>query len=194
MLAGLAGLAGLVTACSSTSSSTPATSGAGFGSPAPTPSQASGLAECRTSGLRIVVDASQADGAAGSTYYPLDFTNTAAAACVLDGYPGVSFVTAADNGGAQVGAAAQRNPEFGPVRVRLGPSGEAHAWLQVGASGNYPASTCRPVTAHGLRVYPPGETEAGYVRQDFPACADDGAQLLTIMPVRDGKATEGTAP
>jgi hypothetical protein len=185
--------AGLVTACSSTSSSRPGTSAApsiGFGSPATHPS----MATCRTSGLRITVDNLQADGAAGSTYYPLDFTNTTTAACELNGYPGVSFVTAPDGGGAQIGEAAARNPEFGPVRYRLPPDGEAHAWLQVGTSGNFPASTCQPVTAHGLRVYPPGETEAGYVRQDFPACSGDGAQLLTIMPVRGGKATTGTVP
>jgi Protein of unknown function (DUF4232) len=186
-------IAGLVTACSSTSSSGPATSAApsaGFASPATHPS----VATCRTSGLRISVDNGQADGAAGSTYYPLDFTNTAAAECELNGYPGVSFVTDPDGGAAQIGAAAVRNPEFGPVRYWLKPGGEAHAWLQVGTSGNFPASTCQPVTAHGLRVYPPGETEAGYVRQDFPACAGDGAQLLTVMPVRGGKASAGTVP
>jgi hypothetical protein len=43
-------------------------------------------------------------------------------------------------------------------------------------------------------VYPPGETEAGYVQQDFPACASDGAQLLTVMPVRGGKGDAGTVP
>jgi hypothetical protein len=186
-------IAGLVTACSSTSSSTPGTNAApsaGFASPATHPA----LAMCRTSGLRITVDTHDADGAAGSTYYPLDFTNTAAAVGVLNGYPGVSFVTATDQGGAQIGTAAVRNPEFGPEQVRLEPGGEAHAWLQVGTSGNFPASTCQPVTAHGLRVYPPGETEAGYVAQDFPACAGEGAQLLTIMPVRGGKAIAGSAP
>jgi hypothetical protein len=184
----------LVTACSSSSSSTTAPTSAGFGSPGAVASTAPGQASCRTSGLRITVDNGQTDAAAGSTYYPLDFTNTAAAVCVLNGYPGVSFVTATDQGGAQIGTAAVRNPEFGPEQVRLEPGGEAHAWLQVGTSGNFPASTCQPVTAHGLRVYPPGETEAGYVAQDFPACAGEGAQLLTIMPVRGGKAIAGSAP
>jgi hypothetical protein len=190
----MAGVAGLVTACSSPSSSTPAPSPAGFGSPGTAPPTAAGLASCPTGGLRITVDASQADGAAGSTYYPLDFTNTSAAPCALYGYPGVSLVTAAAADGAQIGAAAARNPEFGPAQVRLEPGGQAHAWLQVAAAGNYPASTCQPATAHGLRVYPPGQTEPGYVRQDFPACAGDGARLLTIMPVRGGKAVAGTTP
>jgi hypothetical protein len=153
-----------------------------------------GLVACRTASLRLSVDTSLADGAAGSTYYPIDFTNTSTAACELAGYPGVSFMTTADGTGRQIGAAAQRNPQFGSTVVRLDPGGEAHAWLQVAQAGNYPASSCSPATAHGLRVYPPDETQAGYIPQDFQACAVTTAQVLTIMPVRSGKGTRGVAP
>jgi hypothetical protein len=188
--AGTATPSGQSSAQSSTGSSAEAPTG--LGSPGPSSSAASSAAACRTGSLRITVDNSQSDGAAGSTYYPIDFTNASTSACTLNGYPGVSFVTAADNQGAQIGQAAVRNPEFGPTAVRLAPGAEAHAWLQVGSAGNFPPSTCQPVTAHWLRVYPPGETEAGYVQQDFPACSADGAQLLTIMPVHGGKAVAGT--
>jgi hypothetical protein len=142
----------------------------------------------------MTVDDSQADGAAGSTYYPVDFTNTSAAACAMTGYPGVSLVSAANGTGRQIGAAAQRNPAFGATTVRLEPDGHAHAWLQVAAAGNYPQSSCHPETAHGLRVYPPNETEAGYVSQDLPACAASAAPLLTVMPVRAGQGTRGSTP
>jgi len=142
----------------------------------------------------VTVDNSQAGGATGSTYYPVDFTNTSATACALTGYPGMSLVSAADRTGRQLGAAAARNPAFGPVAVRLDPDGWAHSWLQVAAAGNYPESSCHPMTAHGLRVYPPDETEAGYVRQDFPACAASMARLLTVMPVRPGKGGQGAVP
>jgi hypothetical protein len=142
----------------------------------------------------MTVDNSQADGAAGSTYYPLDFTNTSAAACAMAGYPGVSFVTAANPTGRQIGAAAQRNPAFGATVVRLEPDGHAHVWLQVAAAGNYPEASCHPVTAHGLRVYPPDETEAGYVPENFSACAATSAPLLTVMPVRSGKGAQGKTP
>ena len=164
------------------------------GSASPPGPVGQGPGTCRTASLRITLDTRQADGAAGSTYYPIDFTNTAAAACVLAGYPGVSFVTAADATGRQIGAAAQRNPQFGSVTVRLEPEGHAHAWLQVAQASNYPSSACSPVAARGLRVFPPDETQPGYIQQDFPACALASAQVLTIMPVRSGEGTRGTAP
>jgi hypothetical protein len=164
------------------------------GSAAPTAPASGGLTTCRTSSLRITLDTSLASGAAGSTYYPIDFTNTSAGPCELAGYPGVSFVSAADGTGRQIGAAAQRNPQFGSAVVRLDADGHAHAWLQVAQAGNYPASSCSPATAHGLRVYPPDETQAGYIQQDFPACAMAGAQVLTVMPVRGGDGAQGIVP
>src|SRR5580692_6462505 len=53
------------------------------GSASPTGPAAQGSGTCRTAALRITLDSSLADAAAGSTYYPVDFTNTSAAACVL---------------------------------------------------------------------------------------------------------------
>ena len=96
----------------------------------------------------MTVDDSQASGAAGSTYYPLDFTNKSGTACQLYGYPGVSFVTAGAGAGQQVGVAARRSQAFTKVTVRLAPGGTAHAWLQVTVAANYPASSCGPVTVH----------------------------------------------
>jgi hypothetical protein len=140
------------------------------------------------------VDDSQAGGAAGSTYYPLNFTNTSAAPCELYGYPGVSFVAAPASTGSQIGAAARRNGAFAKVTVRLAPGGTAHAWLQVTVAGNYPASTCQPVTARWLRVYPPGGTVAGYVGHTFNACSATSAALLSVLPVRAGEAHAGITP
>jgi hypothetical protein len=100
------------------------------------------------------------------------------------GFPGMSFVTADGGSGQQIGAAAQRNPASDDLAVRLAAGGVAHAWLQLAQAGNYPASACQPVTAHWLRVYPPGDTAAVYVGQAFPACADTSTQLLTVTPVR----------
>jgi len=50
---------------------------------------------CAPSGLKVTVDASEAGTAAGSTYYPIDFTNGSAASCRLDGYPAAWFATSA---------------------------------------------------------------------------------------------------
>jgi hypothetical protein len=135
-----------------------------------------------------------AGGAAGSTYLPVDFINTSGSPCGLYGNPGMSFVTAGDSSGSQIGAAAQQNPSFGKVPVKLAAGGVAHAWLQVAEADNYPAATCQPVTAHWLRVYAPGETQALYVSHAFDACSSDSAPLLTVMPVRSGQGIQGTTP
>jgi hypothetical protein len=106
----------------------------------------------------------------------------------------MSFVTAGNGSGSQIGAAARQNPSFGKVPVKLAAGGVAHAWLQVAEAGNYPAATCQPVTAHWLRVYAPGETQALYVSHAFDACSSDSAPLLTVMPVRSGQGVQGTTP
>jgi hypothetical protein len=186
--------AGLLAGCASanpTAGGTPVASAAGTVVPA---SGLGGLAPCRPASLRVAVNAGQAGVAAGSVYYPVDFTNTASSPCGLYGYPGMSFVTSADSAGRQIGAPAQQDPGFGKMAVRLAAGGEAHAWLEVTQAGNYPSATCRPVTAHGLRVYAPGVTKALYVNQPFSACASASVRLLTVMPVRPGEGVRGSTP
>jgi len=209
LAAALAAAAGLLTACGSASAPTTAAS-------APASSAASshathaaagstssaragvpgmpGLAICPAASLRVTVDTSQTDGAAGSTYYPVDFINVSDTPCGMYGFPGMSFVTAGGRPGQQIGAAAQRNPAFGDLAVRLTAGGVAHAWLQVAQAANYPASACQPVTAHWLRIFPPEDTGAVYVGQSFPACGDSSAQLLTVTPVRSGNGKQGVTP
>jgi uncharacterized protein DUF4232 len=205
-----AAAAGLLAGCASAPSSpgsSPATGkstqpaqgqgGTAPASPAGTGAAVPGLgslALCQASALKVTVNATQTGVAVGSSYYPVDFTNTASAPCGLYGYPGVSFVTSGDGAAHQIGAAAQQNPGFGKVAVRLAAGGVAHAWLQVSQAGNYPSKTCQPVTAHWLRVYAPGQTQALYVNQSFSACSSDGVQLLTVMPVRSGQGVQGSTP
>ena len=206
--AAAAAAAGLLAGCGSASTHQAGTAPAGGAAPGKTAtaggaaaagtgsaaSGTAGLALCQPSSLQVTVNASQAGGAAGSTYLPVDFTNTSSSPCGLYGYPGMSFVTAGDGSGSQIGAAAQENPSFGKVPVQLAAGGTAHAWLQVAEAGNYPAATCQPVTAHWLRVYAPGETQALYVSHAFDACASASTPLLTVMPVRSGQGVQGTTP
>jgi hypothetical protein len=153
-----------------------------------------GLTACGASSLRVAVDAGQAGGAAGSTYVPVTFTNTSSSACGMYGFPGVSFVSADDSAGHQIGAAAQQNAQFAKQSVKLPAGGVAHAWLQVAEAGNYPASSCQPVTARWLRVFAPGQTAAIYVSHSFDACSSSSAPLLTVMPVRAGQGKQGITP
>ena len=204
-----AALAGLLAACGTatapqsgatstggTTSSHQPTGAAGSGSPAastPAPGL-NGLAACQSASLQVTVNASQAGSAAGSTYYPVEFTNTSSSACGMYGYPGVSFVTAGSSAGTQIGAAAQENPAFGKLAVRLAPGGVAHAWLQVAAADNFPASSCQPKTVSWLKVFPPDQTVAIYVSHSFDACASAGTPLLFVMPVRAGQGSRGVTP
>jgi hypothetical protein len=174
--------------------SPPATVPSSAPSSNPSSGSGAGLAACRSASLAMTIDLSQANGAAGSTYYPLNFTNMSAKACEMYGYPGVSFVTADGGAGRQIGAAALRSAAFTKLAVRLAPGASAHAWLKVTVAANYPASTCNPVTADWLKVYPPEETVAGYVSQTFSACDSATAPLLTILPVRAGKGAVGVTP
>jgi hypothetical protein len=168
---------------------------AGSGSPAASPvSSASGLAVCQSSSLHVTVNAAAAGAAAGSTYIPVDFTNTSGSACGMYGYPGVSFVTAGSGAGTQVGAAAQENPAYGKLAVRLAPGGVAHAWLQVGTAGDFPAHACKPQTVGWLKVFPPDQTVAVYVSHSFDACAAMGTPLLFVEPVRTGQGVRGVQP
>jgi len=209
--AGAVVTAGLLTGCGSTQAPQPTSTSAGgtasshqtqqagagsssSASAASTVPGLGGLTVCQSAALKVTVDTSQAGGAAGSAYYPVNFTNTSGAPCGLYGYPGMSFVTADGNAGQQIGAAAQRDPAFGLLSVRLPADGVAHAWLQIAQAGNYPASACQPMTAHWLRVFPPGDTGATYVGVSFSACASASASLLTVTPVRSGQGVRGVTP
>lgn len=209
----LLGTALLAAACSSSSttgtsgaaapSSTPAASSAPATTPAssqpagqPSSTASAGVAGCATSGLKVKVDTSQGGAAAGSTYVPIDFTNTTSSTCTLFGYPGVSFVTSVS--GSELGRPAKRNPTDPATTVTLAPGAVAHATLQVAQAENYDPSECKPVTAHWLRVYPPNQFGASYTKYTAQVCSAKlphglGSQL-GIYVVRPGPGKAGQGP
>jgi hypothetical protein len=154
--------------------------------PAPVASAPTGVPQCPTSALRVSMG--QANGAAGSIYYPLVLTNASTAACTMFGYPGVSFVTGTS--GRQIGGAAVRNPTFAAQLVTLSPGASAHAALQVVVAQNYPTSICDPVTAHLLRIYPPGQFAPLYLSFTALTCTGkiEGGSTLGVFVVRPGAA------
>lgn len=176
---------------SATASAAPATT-----SPAVAPTArsttASGLAACATANLAVGLQTNVGGGAAGSQYVPISFTNTSGAACAMYGFPGVSFVTGPN--GSQIGAPASRQTSFPAVAVTVAAHATAHAWLQVAEAGNYPASTCHPVTAHWLKVYPPANTAASYLSHTFTACSSAKVTIMMVDPVRAGSAVDGQVP
>jgi hypothetical protein len=175
---------------SSPASSAPPTTGAT--TPATPPSTPSAPA-CSTADLSGTVNTSQGGAAAGSTYYPLNLANTSKTSCYLFGYPGVSFVTGPS--GSQIGVPASRNPAVAPRTVILTPGGIAHVTVQVVDALNYSKSDCKPVTAHWLKVFPPGQFTALYIKFTATTCsAKLPAKLgvpLTVDAVKGGAGQPG---
>jgi hypothetical protein len=124
------------------------------------------------------------EGAAGSTYTTLDFTNTGSTTCSLYGYPGVSL--AAGDPVAQVGAAASRSTMDSPSVVHLAPGKTANALLRITQALNYPKTTCSPSDTTFLRIYPPGETSSILLSYKSMGCAKTAVVLLTIGVVQSG--------
>ena len=204
----------LAAACGSTSSNngaaasqaaTPVSSPAPVSSAAPsappstgattpqTPPSSPSVPACPTADLSGTVNTSQGGAAAGSTYYPLNLTNTSKTSCYLFGYPGVSFVTGPS--GSQIGEPASRNPAVAPRTVVLNPGGTAHVTVQVVDALNYSKSDCQPVTAHWLKVFPPGQFTALYIKFTATTCsAKLPAKLgvpLTVDAVKGGAGQPG---
>jgi Protein of unknown function (DUF4232) len=150
-------------------------------SPAATTSAPASPPGCATSALKASLG--RGGAAAGSTYYPIEFTNTSGFACTMYGYPGASFVTAS---GAQVGAAAKEDPVYPRRLVTLAAGATAHAELQVTVAQNYPASACSPVAVHRLKVYPPGQTSALYIGLTSTGCAKSSVDILAVQTVQPG--------
>ena len=118
-------------------------------------------------------------GAAGSFVVELVTKNTGRSACVLQGYPGVSL-TAPDTG-AQLGAAASRDPGQTASRVQLEPGASATALVRVAQAGNY-GPRCHETRAAGFRVYLPGETAAQFAPYAVQACSNTATPLLSVRP------------
>jgi Protein of unknown function (DUF4232) len=137
---------------------------------------------CATRDLQI--KAGSAQGAAGSLYQELDFTNIGTAACTLYGYPGVSL--AAGNPVTQVGAAATRSTVAGPALVTLQPGEIGNALLRITQALNYPASTCSPASTTYLVIYPPNQTTPDYLAYKSMGCRAESVKLLTIGVVQPG--------
>jgi hypothetical protein len=151
---------------------------AALASSGPHPGARTATASCATSGLDVWLD-TQGSGAAGTTYYFLNFTNLSGSTCTLFGYPGVSGVTLS---GTQIGSAASRSGSS-PATVTLANGATTHALVGIVNAGVISPSQCHPVAAAGLRVYPPNQTKSRVAPFPFTACSKNGPTYLTIGPV-----------
>ena len=132
----------------------PAIAQASAGSPA-RPSASAVTPLCQTPGLVIWLDTT-ANGTAGTTFYKLHFTNLSGHACTLNGFP---FLFAVNLTGHQVGPRAVFRRPPTPHLVTLPNGKTATAVLGIVETGVFSRSACRPVTAAGLRVFPPNQNQ-----------------------------------
>ena len=146
-----------------------------------TPAAPGGTAPCPTRSLGLKPGLSQ--GAAGSVYQVLDFTNISNVTCTLYGYPGVAL--AGGQPVTQVGLAAREDPTTPRKLVTLAPGQVANALLRIVDALNFPASKCGPVKTQWLQVYPPNQTTPIYLAYKTTGCSKP-VRILTVSVVQSG--------
>jgi Protein of unknown function (DUF4232) len=120
------------------------------------------------------------NGAAGTIYYPVQFTNKGTRACTLRGYPGVSAVTSS---GAQIGNPASRSGNS-VTTVTIAPNKSASSMVGFAHTANFPTAKCKPVTARGLKIFPPNQTKSVTIKRKFSACSGKSVHALIVLPVK----------
>jgi hypothetical protein len=165
----------------SASASTPSSPASSPTPAAPTSSAPASAASCLTSNLRITLG--NGGAGAGTDFTILDFTNSGTSACTLFGFPGVSLI---NSSGAQIGAAATRNPSKAATVITLAPGAKANATLGVANAENYPASACKPTAAAQLKVFPPNQTQALELPFTATGCAVTSTHQLSVTAVTAG--------
>ncbi|MFF1479131.1 DUF4232 domain-containing protein [Streptomyces sp. NPDC058301] len=125
---------------------------------------------CHVADLHLTVG--EPEGAAGSLYYPILFTNTSTHTCALRGYPGVSVIDVQHR---QIGTSAIRTGE--PVNtVSVSPGETVSAVFRTNSRGVVPS--CRPVSTY-VKVYPPNSYQAVQIPSHLRLCG-----AFEISPVQ----------
>jgi Protein of unknown function (DUF4232) len=177
-----ASAAGLIAVCASAAGSSGAVLASGTVRTA-----AAVVPACTAADLGAWVAVSQSDGAAGSIFYPLQFTNLSRHACAMRGFAGVSAI---NRNGHQLGSPAGWD-HTRPVRtVVLAPGATAHATLRYSDVTVATSPGCHPVSSmFELRVYPPGQRQATFAAFSVEACSHAGPVYLDVTPVQAGVGT-----
>ncbi|WJZ02245.1 hypothetical protein CFREI_04745 [Corynebacterium freiburgense] len=136
------------------------------------------------SAQQLTAETSDSEGAAGSMFHTVTFTNTADTECSLIGYPGVSLVDAKDN---QLGAPADRESGDPGTPVTLLPGGQASFTLRIQNALAYDPKTCSATdTATHLKIYPPEEHASILLPFQATTCTNPDIAILKVSGVRAG--------
>ena len=138
---------------------------------------------CTPGDLAVWVSYDALSGAAGTWYYPLEFTNVSDHNCRTWGWPGVAATSAS---GRRLGNQAARSPLYPGEWVNIPAGGTAHALLAYGAA-EVGTSGCKPQNASALKVYAPNTAGARHAFFDLPACTIGGSHTyLRVTALRPG--------
>lgn len=192
-----AGLAAALSACSSSPTPTPAPSSTSASSSSAASSSTSGTASttsptsptsptssrtsagnlCTINTAKAVVEPSPGGNSAGHIGLQVTVSNGSSAACVIEGFPGVSLVTGSQ--GQQLGAPAKRATGT-PALITLAPGAKVSAPLQLAQAANFP--DCGVTQAMGFRIYLPDDTAAQFSPQTQQGCSNASVILMEIGP------------
>ena len=145
----------------------------------PTTAETEADGSCTAADLSATVETPMGAGGAGTAARTLILSNMSDQECTMTGYPGVSYIDAAE---AQVGAPADREPGVESPTVVLEPGQSAIATLQQTNAQNY-GDACQITDTTGVRVYPPGATDSLIAVQESMGCAAEDIILMTVGPV-----------
>ena len=138
---------------------------------------------CTAGDLAVWVNYGASSGAAGTIYYPLEFTNHTDHTCRTWGWPGVSATNANEH---QLGDAAQRLHYFTPNWVNIGAGATAHALLAYG-NAEVQTSGCKPADASLIKVYAPNQRTADIGFFSLPVCTVGGSHVyLRVANIQPG--------
>ena len=147
------------------------------------------IPRCTASDLGVWLAVDQGNGALGTIYYPLQFTNLSGHSCSLYGYPGVSVT--GDNG-QRLGSPANWIAGYDRKRVvDLAPGATAHTLLAYRDAAVSTEEGCDPVTEPSdLSVIPPGQRAATDAAFGFESCSRPGPIYMTVVePIQPGPGT-----
>lgn len=105
---------------------------------------------CSSSTIRVTVG--RANGAAGTIYHPIIFTNRSAGACLISGVAALQPGNAGKDFVAVGPPATSDSMGMMGVLITLAPGQSASDDMGVVETGNYTASTCHPVTVNAVAV------------------------------------------
>jgi Protein of unknown function (DUF4232) len=184
----VAAVAATVAALAISTAAYAATSSSAASSSSTSQAGAAAIPRCTAGDLGVWIAVSQGNGAAGTIYFPLQFTNLSRHTCSLFGYPGVS---ALDRNGRQLGSPANWSSLAGARTVDLAPGATAHTLLGYHDAAVTTEPGCDPVFSTALlRVYPPDQRQATYAEFSLEACSHAGPIYMSVQePIVAGAGT-----